>query len=231
MIAEYRGTGVTKVSYSVDVTLDLADKTKLDYIVGALFQKKNQLWWTYKRTAGSVNDRILRYDYINGAFLLTEGLDTPLLLRTFSSSIEYLLSVDAFNHANNRRIFRQDSATLKFMPSTGTDTNIAYSIQPPPLALPNTSLEWDYAGIQYLTNTGDLLVGYRAVNHLRELIAASYTTLETINQAAAGELGRIRIGDRWPWVQLKLSSTAVPFQIQCPINVYCLPIGDDRGMA
>jgi hypothetical protein len=230
MIVEYRGTGLAKISYAVDVTLDLADKTKLDYIVGAQFQSKNQIWWTWKRTAGSVNDRVLRYDYVEGAFLLTEGLATPLLLRTFSSGIERLLSVDANDADANRRVFRQDSATLKFM-SGGTNTNIAYTMETPPLALPNVAMEWDYASLQYLSNTGSLVVAYRAADHLQALSAAGYTTLETIDQAAAGELGKIRIGDRSPYLQLRITSTAVPFQIQCPIVVWTRSMGDERGTA
>lgn len=230
MIVEYRGTGLAKISYAVDVTLDLADKTKLDYIVGAQFQTKNQLWWTWKRTAGTVNDRILRYDYIEGAFLTTEGLATPLLLRTFSSGIERLLTVDANDADVNRRIFRQDSTTLKFM-AGGTNTDIAYTVELPPLALPNVSMEWDFASLQYLTNTGNLIVAYRVADHLRALAAASYTTLETIDQGAAGELGKIRLGDRSPYLQLRLTSTAVPFQIQCPVVVWTRSMGDERGTA
>lgn len=230
MIVEYRGTGLAKISYAVDVTLNLCDKTKLDYIVGAQFQTKNQIWWTWKRTAGTVNDRVLRYDYIEGAFLLTEGLATPLLLRTFSSSVERLLSVDANDADANRRIFRQDSTTLKFM-AGGTNTNIDYTVEMPPLALPNVAMEWDYGSLQYLTNTGNLVVSNRVADHLRELIAAGYTTRETIDQAAAGELGKIRLGDRSPYLQLKLTSTAVPFQIQCPVVVWTRSMGDERGTA
>ena len=222
MIVEYRGSGVTKLSYPVDPTLALADKTKLDYIVGAPFQTKNQGWWTFKRTAGSVNDRVLRYDYVLGAFLLTEGLATPLLLRTYTASIERLLSVDANDASANRRVFRQDSATLKFM-SGGTNADIVYACEPPPMASLPDSTGWDYLMLQYLTNTGSITVSYRGVNHLRELVAKAYTSLGTINQAVTGEFGKILIGDHYPWLQLKLGSTAVPFQIQCPISVYTIP--------
>jgi hypothetical protein len=326
MIVEYRGTGLAKISYAVDVTLGLADKTELDYIVGAQYQTKNQIWWTWRRTLGpgtisaavitgaglddatsggtylgadkaavtytvtidgvgaintfkwkkgtgaettgvamtgaaqaltdgvtiqftaitghtngdlwtitatpyDRNDRVLRYDYIEEAFLLTEGLATPLLLRTFESGVERLLSVDAYNNDANRRIWRQDSSTLKFVDVAGANTNIAYTVELPPLALPNVSMEWDYASLQYLTNTGNLVVAYRVSDHLRALIAAGYTTLETIDQAVAGELGKIRLGDRSPYLQLRLTSTAVPFQIQCPIVVWTRSMGDERGTA
>jgi hypothetical protein len=164
---------------------------------------------------------VLRYDYILGAFLLTSGLATPLLLRTYRGGIEKLLSVDATDAAPNRRVFAQNATALKFI-SGGTNTDIAYACEAPPQASLPTSTGWDYLLIQYLTNTGSITLSYRGVNHLRELAAKGYTTLEAIDQAATGEYGKIRIGDHYPWLQIKVSATAVPFQVQCPITIYSI---------
>ncbi|MFA5354462.1 MAG: hypothetical protein WC291_09545 [Thermodesulfovibrionales bacterium] len=215
MIIEYRGTGTTKISYPLDVTLATNNDSALDYIVGAAFRKKNQVWWTWRRSGESVNDRVLRYDYIEGALLPTEGLSTPLLYETWVSGTERLFTIDT----TSRKVYRQDSTNLSFV-----GTAIEASLELPPLAIPKQAYDWLEAYIQYLTNTGTLTVSYRVADHLRALLAAAYSTSESITQSAAGELGRVLLGDRGSLFQLKLSTSGVKAQIQFPLVIYADPL-------
>ena len=216
----YNGTGVQKVSYPVDVTVALIDDANLDLTVGDRFRAKNEIWWTYRRSGQSANDRILRYNYVLDAWLPTEGLSTPIVHRTFISGAERLLTFDE----TNRKVKREnDSAVFTFH-----GTNIAATLELPPL-INDTPMEWVEILLQYLTNTGSVTVAYRVAQHLRELAAASYTTLGTINQAVAGELGRILTGDRSPIFQLRLTTAGVRMQLQPPITVYAQGVhGDAR---
>ncbi len=219
MIIEYRGTGSTKISYPMDVTLATNDPANLQYIVGAAFRAKNQVWWTWRRSTTSANDRVLRYDYIEGALLHTEGLATPLLHQTWVSGTERLLSIDT----TARKVYRQGSTNLSF-----GGTAIAATLELPVLAVPAQSHTFTTAYFQYLSNTGSLVVSYRIADHLRALSAESYSTLETINQATAGEYGLVRIGDEGSLLQLRLTTSGVAAQIQTPILVYARPHAPER---
>ena len=211
-IVVYNGTGITKLSYPIDETLALIDDADLEMCVGDRFRSKNQLWWTYRRSGQSVNDRIAKYDYVNDAFLPTEGLSTPIVHRTFSSGVERLLTFDE----TNRKVKREnDSASLTFH-----GTAIAATLELPPVSA-SVALEWLEANLQYLSNTGNVTVAYRIAQHLRALAGAAYTTLPagTIDQAVAGELGLLKIADRSPLLQLRLTTSGVRMQLQPPVII------------
>ena len=203
----------------MDVTLATNDPANLQYIVGAAFRAKNQVWWTWRRSTTSANDRVLRYDYIEGALLHTEGLATPLLHQTWVSGTERLLSIDT----TAKKVYRQGSANLSF-----GGTAIAATLELPVLAVPAQSHTFTTAYFQYLSNTGSLVVSYRIADHLRALSAESYSTLETISQATAGEYGLVRIGDEGSLLQLRLTTSGVAAQIQTPILVYARPHAPER---
>ena len=221
-IVTYNGTGIAKVSYPVDVTLASLDDANLDLCVGAPFRAKNQLWWTYRRSSQSVNDRILRHDYQEGSWLPTEGLSTPVLHRTFDSGVEKLLTVDAT--AGQKRVYAENHASNL----TVFGTAITYTLELPPVGDITQAADWLYAVLAYLTNTGSVTVAYRIADHLRALSGASYTTLETVNQAAAGELGKIKVGDAGTLVQLRLTASGVKFQLQPPLVAFARPRGPEQ---
>jgi len=214
-MVSYNGTGVVKESLPIDVTLALIDEANLDRTVGAKCRSLNQLWWSYRRSGEGANDRIIRYDYVAGAWLPCEGISTPLLLQSYASGSEKLLTVNN----TTRKIKKQaDSASLAF-----SGTNIEGTICLPPMST-DTALQWIEAYIRYLTNTGTLTVAYRIVDSYRALAAAGYTTMEAINQALPGELNQLRIGDQGTVCQIRLTTSGVRAQIQPPITVTTIPL-------
>ena len=213
----YNGTSVEKASYPIDVTIAGIEDDSLFEVVGAPFRRLNQLWWTWPRDGQSANDRLMRYDLETDAWLPCIGITTPLLLQTFVSDQERLLS---FTAADRKVKNQADTSSLAF-----AGTNVAATWELPPLHLQGDTIEQVVVWLQYLTNTGTLTVAYRVADHLRALAAASYTTLESITQSAAGELGRIRIDDRSPWLQLRLTTDGVRSEIQPPIVVDCIRAG------
>lgn len=216
-ICKYNGTTVEKASYPVDVTTAGVEDDSLWEIVGAPFRRLNQLWWTYPRDGETANDRILRYDLEMEAWLPTEGITTPLLLQTFVSDAETFLTFTAAT-----RLVKQQAATSSLAFS---GTNIAATWEMPPIHLEGDTLEQVVGWLNYLTNTGTLTVAYRVADHLRALPAASYTTLESVNQAVAGELGRIRIDDRAPWLQIRLTTSGVRAAVQLPFVIDAIRVG------
>jgi len=219
-IVTYTGTGAVKKSYPVDVDLALVDDNALQFNVGEKFRAKNQLWWSWRRSGQSVNDRVMRYDYVMDAWLPTTGLSTPVLHRTFSSGVERLLDTSV----TDRTVYREDNQTPGYQ-FFGTD--ISYTLELPPLSS-DMAMAWVEAYLRYLSNTGSITVAYRTADHLRALLGASYTTLETINQAVAGELGLVRIGDRGTLCQIRITGTGVAMQPQPPFTIIATPQGPEQ---
>jgi len=217
-IVAYNGTSVAKKSYPVEATLATVDEANLDQIVGAPFRAKNQLWWTWRRSGQSSNDRIMRYDYVEDAWLPTEGLSTSLLHQTWDSGVEKLLTVDT--STGQKKVYAENHASnLTFF-----GTSISYTLELPPCVDLMLSHDWLMAIVAYLNNTGDISVAYRVADHLRALSAASYTVRETITQSAAGELGRVLLGDIGSLCQLRVTATAVKTQLQFPLIVAARPL-------
>jgi len=218
-ICEYNGVSVKKTSYQIDPYFDVLDETAYQFVVGAPFRLKNQIWWTWRRSGQSVNDRALKFDLKFGAFLPVVGLTTPVVFRTFSSGTERLLTVDE----TSRKVYAQNHASnLSFVGSS-----IEYVLELPPCNIPGHAVEWLLAWLQWLSNTGDMSVQYRQADTLLGLVAASYTTAETITMTAEGEYGKNRIGDRAAWLQVRFASTATKMQLQAPfiIKARGLPLG------
>lgn len=219
-IVQYSGTAVDKVSYQIEPTLQAVDVANLQSIVGARFRTTNELWWTYPRI-NQATSIVIKYNFIHQA-LLPSDLVTPLLYTTYESSVERLLAVDN----TNRFVYRQNDDTPAYK---HFGTNIGYVVELPGLGSPDQAVEWIEAFIAYLSNTGSITVTYRLADHLRQLSGVAYTTVGTINQAVAGELGRIRLGFPGKVCQLKITSTGVPFQLQFPVVVKARPLGVEQA--
>jgi len=219
----YAGTSVDKISYPVDATLDSIDEAALYSTVGARFRDMNEVWWSFRRSGQSANDRLLKYNYVTGAFLngLASSLTTPVLFTTYESGVERLLTADN----TNRFVYREDDDTPAYQ---FYGTNMSYVVELPAVGVPDRALDWTEAFVAYLSNTGSVTVAYRIADHLRALAGTSYTTLATVNQATAGELGRIRGGFVGKVCQFKITSTAVPFEIQFPFVIRASEVGGDR---
>jgi len=83
---------------------------------------------------------------------------------------------------------------------------------------------WDEVEVLYQTNTGSLVVDYRVAQHPREFDAASFVTAGTINMAAVGELGRIRVGARSRWIQFRLTTVDAYYTLYLPFIIYATPL-------
>lgn len=210
-IVNYNGTKAEHFSYPIDTLLDEIDNSKVQFIVGAPYRGKHEVWWTFPRTGQSVNDRVLKFDHEWKAFITVEGLTTPVLFRSSVSKLEKLLTIDE----TSRKIYVQNyPASYTFV---GTD--IAYALEFPAMGLPGMSLAWGQDWLQYLHNTGDMLVKTRTGDTLRALQQASFSTVETVTMTLDGEYGKMRIGERATWLQLRLESTGTKMQLQSPFLV------------
>ncbi len=218
-IFSYKGTAVEKVSYAIDPLLATIDLTNLQATVGRRYRPTNEIWWTWRRSGQSANDRVLRWHTVYEGFL-TSTLTTPLIGVTYSSGAEKLLTVDE----TNRFIYAENDTTVY----TRFGANLVTTIELPALGLPGLALEWQEAQLAYLSNTGTLTVGYRLADHLRALSGTSYTTIDTVNTAATDEYGRIRLGYQGKVFQLKLTITAQALELQFPIMVRARVLGGER---
>ena len=211
----YNGTGVTKISYALDSYLSTLDPNAAQFVVGAPNYTNNHAWWTWRRSGQSVNDRAFIYDLTHEAFFTVSGLTTPVFYRTTSSNAERLISADE----SSRKLYRQYHASnLTFVGS-----NIDYALELPPMHISGTSCEWFLAWLEWLSNTGTMLVEFRQGDTLLSLVADSYETAETVTMTAVGEYGDNRIGERSSWLQLRFSSTATKMELQPPFLVVARP--------
>lgn len=209
-ICSYNGTSVTKVSYPLDVYFTV-DENAEQFVIGAPYYKRNQLWWTWRRSGQSANDRVIRYDLQLGAWLPVTGLTTPTIFRTTASGAEKLLTIDE----TSRKIYAQDhSSNLSFV-----GTSVEYALELPACYVPATSISWILAWLMWQSNTGAMTVQYRQGDTLLDLIAASYSTAETVTMTAAGEYGKEQIGERSVWLQIKFASSGTKMQLQPPFIV------------
>ena len=210
-IVNYNGTKAEHFSYPIDTLLDEIDNSKVQFIVGAPYRGKHEVWWTYRRTGQSVNDRVLKFDHQWKAFITVEGLSTPVLFKSSVSKLEKLLTIDE----TSRKIYVQNQSTSY----TFVGTSIAYALEFPAMGVPGMSLQWDQNWLQYLNNTGNMLVKTRTADTLRALQGASYATSETVAMSTDGEYGKMRIGERATWLQLLFESTGTKMELQSPFLV------------
>lgn len=212
----YNGTGAVKISYALDEYLSTLDPDDAQFVVGAPMYTQNHVWWTWRRSGQSVNDRVFIYDIEHDAFFTVSGLTTPTLFRTVSSNDEKMQSIDE----TTRKVYAQyDSTNFSFV-----GTSMTHTLDLPPMHIPATACEWFFAWLEWLSNTGDMTIQYRQGDTLLSLIAASYTTAETLTMTAVEEYGKNRIGEWSVWVQIRFSSTATKMQLQPPFLVIARPM-------
>lgn len=216
----YNGTSVEHISYPIEPTIQTADASVADFVVGARFLTAHEVWWSWRRSGQSANDRVFRWNYRYDAWLPSLRT-TPVLHTTYSSNAETLLLAD-----NTNRFIYQENDTTPGYQNFGS--NIAYTVELVAVGHPVLALEWAEAFLAYLSNTGSLTVAYRIADHLRAVSGTSYTTLDTINQAVAGELGRIRAGFVGKVAQFRITATGIAFQLQFPFVIHARQAGPDR---
>jgi hypothetical protein len=209
-VHRYNGTGTEKISQMINPTLATINMARLSQVVGARRRVLNQIWWFYPDGAATVNDSGVRYDYQNEGFLLLadEVADMVLAEQVFVSGIEYLLTA-----GDDGEIHQQDNGAD--FDGTAITSRVAFpwvSVESP-----DQLKYWGEVYVPYETNTGNLLVEYRLADHPREMNAATYVTAGTINQAVAGEHGRVFIGNRSVWIQLRLSTVGARMTVFPPV--------------
>lgn len=217
----YNGTSVQDISNPVATTVDGIVESAAAFVVGERFLSEGEVWWSYRRSGQSTNDRVLRWNFGYEAWLPSLRT-TPVIYRTYESGVERLLIADN----TNRFIYEEQDATPGYQ-NFGSD-NVS-TIELAAVGDPAHALEWEEAFLAYLSNTGSITPAYRVADHLRALSGTSYTSLTAINQAIAGELGRIRAGYVGKVCQWRLTATGVAFQLQFPLVIRGVQVGDDRA--
>lgn len=210
-IVMYNGTKAVVISYPADVLLDSVDNTKRQFIVGAAYRGKQEIWWTYCRTGQSVNDRILKFAYQWRAFITVEGLTTPVVFKYSTDRQEKLLTINE----TSRKLYVQNYPNVY----TFSLVAIEAALELPAMGLPGMSLQWNQNWLQFLDNTGNVAVKYRTADTLRALPGTSYLTAETVAMNADGEYGKMRLGERSTWLQLRFESSGVRMELQAPFVV------------
>jgi hypothetical protein len=192
-VVRYDGSTVQKVSSPIDPTIAGQEPTRLWAIVGGRLRAANQLWWAYTPSGGSTNTRVLRYDYVQEAWLPSTGQTLPLLANVLSGGQDILLSVTSAG-----RVLQQGSGT------TFDGSNISSSIDFPWMsANPERMVRWHELLFQYANGTGQVTVNYRTADHPREMAGASYSAAGTVTLSSSGNMGRIMIGARSRWLQVQ----------------------------
>lgn len=215
-IHRYNGTGTEKVSKKIDPTLATVNMARLPYVVGARRRVLNQIFWYYSDGSDSTNQDGIRYDFIEDAFLPTEGQSMALAEQVFDADVEYLLTAEY-----DGDIMRQDSGS----DFAGTAITSFVTLQWLSAQSPDEVKIWEEVFVPYQTNTGSLIVEYRVASHPREFDAAAYTTAGTIDMAVTGELGRVFIGERSRWIQIRLRTVGAAWTQYVPIVVTAFPTG------
>jgi hypothetical protein len=197
-VHRYNGTGTEKISKLIDPTLATVNMARLGMIVGARRRVLNQIRWYYPDSAATTNTSAIAFDYVTEGFLtVADQTAMPLAEQVFESGTEYLLTVDL-----NGLVRQQDSGA----DYAGTAITARVALPWTSAQTPDQLKYWEEVYTPYETNTGDLLVEYRIADHPREMAAASFVTAGTIDQSVAGEHGRVFIGERAVWLQLRYST-------------------------
>jgi len=210
-IVEYNGTKADHISYPIDTILDDMDQAQAQFIVGAAFRGKHEIWWTLRRLTHAVNDRVLKFDHQWKAFILVEGLTTPVLFKSSVSRSEKFLTIDE----TSRKIYEQNKAASYSFVGVAQ----SYILELPAMNIPGFSLQWVENWLQFLNNTGNVLVQYRHGDTLRSIQGASYQTAETVAMNADGEYGKMRLGERASWLQVRFTASGVKMELQPPFLV------------
>lgn len=213
----YIGTGTEKVSYKVDPTLDDVNKARLTQIVAARYRTTNELWFTRPGAGSTTNNKLLKYNYIEDAFIPIVGAAFVLLTGVYVNGVEYLAAAEY-----DGDIMLTDNGT------TFAGTAITSYITFPWVSAqrPDDMKMWDEVEVLYETNTGSLVVEYHVAAHPREFVAlaSTWTTAGTIDMAAVENLGRVFVGARSRWVQFRLRTVGAPFKVFFPFLIYATPL-------
>lgn len=209
-IVMYDGTTVQKLSSPIDPTVT-PEPTRLWSITGGRLRAENQLWWAYTPSGGSTNTKVLRYDYVQQAWLPATGQTLELLENVISGGQDLLLSM-----TSTGRVLQQNS---------GTDfdgSSITASFDLPWLSGPDPErmVRWQEALVGFANGTGQITVKYRTANHPREMAGASYATAQTLTLSSGSEMGRVFLGARSRWVQIQIINVSgAAFQVLPPVTV------------
>jgi len=209
-VVMFDGSAVTKLSAIIDPTVTPAP-TRLPFIVGGSLRAENQLCWAFSPTGATTNTAMLRYDYVQEAWLRSTGQTLELLANAISGGVDLLLSMTAAG-----RVLQQNSGT------TFDTVNISATLDLPWISGPDPErmVRWQEAMVSCANGTGTLTVRYRTANHAREMAGASYITAGTLTMSAASEQGRIFIGERSRWLQVQIQAVSGAwFQLLPPLKV------------
>lgn len=213
-VHRYKGVGTEKVSYRVDPTLDGIEKSRLEQAHATRYRTRNIIAFFYTPSGGTQNTRRIDYGYIEDGWAPVSGMTMALSGTVYVSGTEYFATAEYGGD-----IMLQDTGS-----DFDGDAITAYVTLPWTSAQqPDEMKTWDELYLPYQTNTGSLIVEYRIADHPREFDAASYTTAETINMATVQNEGRVRVGARSRWIQIRLRTVGASWVQYGPLMLYAIP--------
>jgi len=220
----YDGQKTEYMSNDIEPTLADLATARLTQVVGARFNAVNELWWSWPDANDTTsNTQLIRYNTDTNGWLNSAAQTIQWMVPTFVSGAEVFLTVGPTG-----RFLQQNSGT------TFDSTAIVCVARPPWLA----SESWDNVKLwlETLVNFareasggGTVTLQYRVADHPNEMNAATFATIATFDNslttAHTESAGRSFIGDRAKWLQLQLTTTAVPLTIFWPWLVKARVLG------
>jgi hypothetical protein len=217
-IYAYSGAGgIQKISYLVDPTLANFEPSRTEFTVGTVRYALNQVWWWWTPTGGTQNTNWIRYDYVLDAFI-SGGQQSVAAAHSFVETDEEILLTGGYTG----RILRQDRG------STFDGTTITAYFDTPWLSggRQNEAKLWKEVQVLHDTATGSLIVEYRIADHPREFDAAVFVNPVSVDLSAAEDYGRVFIGERSRWLQLRFRTEGGNIPIQPPIKIIAAFLGE-----
>lgn len=215
-VHRYKGVGTEKVSYRVDPTLNLIETARVEQVVATRHRTRNKLHFVYTPDGGTQNTLRIDYDYVEDGWAPVSGVTTAVAAVVYlTGGQEFELTAD---YSGNVEV--QDNGTT----FDGTAITAYITLPWASAQQPDTEKMWDELYVPHQTNTGSLVVEYRIADHPREFDAASYVTADTINMATVGNLGRVRIGNRSRWIQIRLRTVGALWIQYGPLILYAKPL-------
>ena len=201
-IYQFEGFGTVKISYRVDPTLTDFAPTYLHNMQGIPYRFKNIVYWFWTPSGGTTNTSGIIYDYQEKAFIPWSGDVVHGAETVFENGTEYALTANGTGE-----ILHQHAGT------TFDGTSISTVIPMPWVSAgaPHGAVSWREVQIPYDSGTGNMIVQYRTANHPREFDTATWHTAGTIDMSVADEYGRVWIGERSRWLQLRVTNDAGSF--------------------
>ena len=221
---EYNGTGTKLMPGFYRKTTSDFEETRLYQKQGAYHKTTDMIWWSFPGNGDTDNTHLIKYDSRNGGFIGpiegSEGLDLNVLYVGYESDRETLIGIDGAGDIMNL----VDSSATDF---DGTAIVALVTLPWTSAGLPRQAKHWGDIYLNFLNqSSGSITLQYRVADHPRAFSGASYVSAGTFDQTTAENLGWLHIGEVSRWIQIRIRTSAVVFDMSWPVMWQASPLGE-----